>query len=400
MKRTLAFSLILTLMGGATAVSAEKTAIAPVVEGNTRFALNLFEELRGSEGNLFFSPYSISSALSMTYVGARGETAAEMKKVLDFPENEKLHPGFLALNEQINDETNKKRGYQLSVANALWGQAKYPWNKDFLTTTNKFYAAGIQDVDFIGATDKARVTINDWVEKKTEQKIKELLKPGILTTDTRMVLTNAIYFKGDWASQFKKDRTQEKVFQMAGGKTEKTPMMYQRQKFGYGEDPEVQVLRMPYVGKELEMVVILPKKMDGIAAIEKSLTPNNLARWLETTRETVVEVTLPKFKVESEFKLKPTLSKMGMATAFGRKADFSGIATAEHLEIADVVHKAFVDVNEEGTEAAAATAVIVQTKSLPPPTPRFTADHPFLFLIRDTRNESILFLGRLSEPTK
>ncbi len=400
MKRLLAFCLTTLLLGAGMLLSAEKVNIDPVVEGNTRFALDLYEQLRGEKGNLFLSPYSISSALAMTYVGARGTTADEMKKVLVFPDSDKLNVGFHALNAQVNDETNKKRGYQLAVANALWGQKNYPWNKDFLTTTDKFYGAGLKEVDFIGATEKARVTINDWVEDKTNDKIKELLKPGILTTDTRLVLTNAIYFKGDWQAQFKKDLTKERHFQLGNGRTETMPMMFQMGKFAYGEDPQVQVLKMPYSGKELEMVVILPKKVDGLAAVEKSLTPNNLARWIETTREQKVEVTLPKFKIEAEFKLKPTLSKMGMPTAFTNAADLTGIATKEGLKIADVIHKAFVEVNEQGTEAAAATGVVVSVKSLPPPTPAFTADHPFVFLIRDTRNDSILFLGRLSEPTK
>jgi len=399
MKRLLALTLTALLLGGL-AATADNATTDPVVEGNTRFALDLYGQLSGEKGNLFLSPYSISSALAMTYQGARGETAKEMKKTLAFSADDKLHPGFLALNDQINGSPDKKRGYQLSVANALWGQQNYPWNKDFLAAGEKFYGAGVKDVDFIGATEKARVAINDWVEQKTEKKIKDLLKPGILTVDTRMVLTNAIYFKGDWASQFKKDLTKDKAFRTADGKSENMPMMSQKGKFAYAEDQQVQVLRMPYVGKELEMVVVLPKAVDGLARVEKGLTPNNLGRWLEATRETTIEVTLPKFKVEKDFALKPVLSKMGMPTAFTRAADFSGMATAERLEIADVIHKAFVDVNEEGTEAAAATAVVVTTKSLPPPSPRFVADHPFLFLIRDTRNGSILFLGRLAEPTK
>jgi serpin B len=402
MKRLLAFSLVALLVGGTVSL-AEKVDVEPVVDGNTRFALDLYEQLKSEKGNLFYAPYSISSAFAMTYAGARGDTAKEMKKVFDFPAEDKLNAGFQALNEEINGETNKKRGYQLTVANSLWGQKDYPWNKDFLAHGKKFYGAGLQDVDFIGATEQARQTINGWVEKQTNDKIKDLLKPGILDSNTRMVLTNAVYFKGDWFRQFKKDRTQDKLFNMDGGKSEKTPMMFQAARFSYGEDNEVQVLKMPYVGKEVEMVVILPKKVDGLAKVEKSLTPNNLARWVETTRETTIEVTLPKFKIDQALGLKATLSKMGMPTAFTfGKADFTGIATAEKLYLQDAVHKAFVDVNEEGTEAAGATGVIVGTKGGPPTEiPRFTADHPFIFLIRDTRNESILFLGRYSEvPAK
>ena len=402
MKRLLALAMLIAVVGLTSARPDDKVNVEPVVDGNTDFALNLYEQLKAEKGNLFFSPYSISSALAMTYNGARGTTATEMKKVLFFPANDKLNAGFLALDREINAETNKKRGYKLSVANRLWGQKTYPWEKEFVKTTKQFYAAGLEEVDFFGATEASRLAINEWVEKQTQQKIKDLLKPGILTVDSRLVLTNAIYFKGDWASQFKKDLTAEKTFSMDDGKSENTPMMSQKGKFAYGDDPEVQVLKLPYVGKELEMVILLPKKRDGLAKVEKSLTPNNLARWIETTKETQVEVLLPKFKVESEFSLKDTLIKMGMPLAFSNSADFTGIATKEGLKIAAVLHKAFVDVNEEGTEAAAATAVVIEPKSARPPeeTVRFTADHPFIYLIRDTRNESILFLGRFSEVVK
>jgi len=399
MKRFAALTLV-GLLTAVLAATAQLPATQPVVEGNTKFAVELYKHLSGEKGNLFLSPYSISSALAMTYQGARGETAKEMQKTLAFPADDKLNAGFLALNDQINGDPNKKRGYQLSVANALWGQEKYPWKKDFLDATGKFYGAGVKDVDFKGATEKARLTINGWVEDKTQKKIKNLLKPGVLTVDTRLVLTNAIYFKGDWQTQFKKDQTRDRDFRLTADKTAKVPMMHMTSRFAYGADADVQVLRLPYTGKELEMVAILPKKVDGLADVEKKLSPDALKAWIDRTREVKVEVALPKFKVESEFALKPVLSKMGMPTAFTPGADLSGIAAGEPLKIADVIHKAFVDVNEEGTEAAAATAVVVEATSAVLDQPRFIADHPFLFLIRDTRNGSILFLGRLAEPAK
>jgi serpin B len=403
MKQLLAFVLFALLVGCNDVPVAlqqfEKPNVEPVVQGNTKFALDLYAQLRGDKGSLFLSPYSISSALAMTYAGAREKTAEEMKTVLTFPDEDKLNAGFRALNEEINGEPNKKRGYKLTVANSLWGQKGYPWNADFLGTTKKFYGAGLQEVDFRTDTEKARVTINEWVEKQTADKIKDLLAKGIITPDTRLVLTNAIYFKGDWASQFKKDRTQDKQFKMDGGKMAKVPMMHQTGKYAYGEDAAVQVLKMPYAGKELEMVVILPKKVDGLPDVEKSLTPDKLKGWITATRDDRIDVGLPKFKLETQFQLKDALMKMGMPLAFDEeKANFTGMASKEQLYISAVVHKAFVEVNEEGTEAAAATGVVIATPTSVQLHPSFIADHPFLFLIRDSRNGSILFLGRYIGP--
>ncbi len=384
-------------------ISAARAAAAPaerpaLVKGNTQFALELYAKLRTEEGNLFLSPYSISSALAMTHAGARGQTADEMTKTLHFDQvGANLHPTFGALIKEINGAGDKKRGYQLNTANALWGQKSYPFQAPFLKLTRDSYGAGLNEVDFIGASEAARETINAWVEKETRDKIKDLLKPGVLTSDTRLVLTNAIYFKGDWASQFKKDATREEPFFVGADKQVKAAFMHQKGTFKYLETGEFQALEMPYVGKEVSMVVLLPRKRTGLAALEKSLTADTLAGWGRGLRPLEVQVAFPKFKVTAEFKLKQTLSAMGMPTAFTGGADLSGIATKEGLRIADVIHKAFVEVNEEGTEAAAATAVIVEPESVKI-IPEFRADHPFLFLIRDTRSDSILFLGRLSEP--
>jgi serpin B len=339
---------------------AEETAkpdLATVVKGNTDFALELYAKLGKEEGNLFFSPYSISTALAMTYAGARGETAEEMAKTLHF-DQEKLHPAMGTLITQVNDADNKKRGYQLSTANALWGQKGYPFAEDFLALNKKNYGAGVKEVDFAGQTEQARQMINKWVEEQTNDKIKELFKEGVLSPDTRLVLANAIYFKGNWASQFKKDQTNDRAFLTPGGKKIKTPMMFQTEKFGYAETPDVQVLDMPYVGKDLSMVVLLPRKVDGLAALEKNLSSRQLGEWFKNLREQKVIVGLPKFKMTSEFALKQTLSEMGMPKAFTFGADFSGMTGKENdLFIQAVVHKAFVEVNEEGTEAAAATGV-------------------------------------------
>jgi serpin B len=378
---------------------AGKTAIPGVVKGNNEFAFDLYNQLRQKDGNLFFSPQSISTALAMTYAGARGDTAEEMAQALHFclPKT-LLHPGFGALLRELNGE-GKKRGYQLSVANALWGQKGEGFKDDFLQLTRDTYGAGLKQVDFAGDAEAARKEINAWVEKQTNDKIKDLLPPGTIDALTKLVLTNAIYFKGDWQSQFKKDQTRDEVFH--GASDAKVPMMHQTAKFKYHDAGDLQLLEMPYGGKELSMVVLLPKKADGLAGLEKSLTADKLAGWLGKVSEQQVIVTLPKFKVTSEFSLNGALEALGMKKAFQMPgADFSGINGKDDLYIKAVVHKAYVDVNEEGTEAAAATGVVVGVKSLPPPKPEFRADHPFVFLIRDTRNDSVLFLGRLVAPGK
>ena len=405
MKRTLILAALATLGLAAANCLAEKPAdekkadVQSVAKSNNRFAVELYGRLREKDGNLFFSPYSIETALAMTYAGARGETAEQMAKTLhyDLP-NDREHAAFGALIKQINSP-GEKRGYQLSTANALWTQKDYPFAADFLKLTKDNYGAEAKEVDFNGATEQARKTINAWVEKQTQEKIKDLLPKGSLTVNTRLVLTNAIYFKGDWASQFKKDRTKNETFR-AGDKKIDAPFMSQKQKFGYAEDDALQVLEMPYVGKELSMVVLLPKKADGLADLEKALTADKLAAWFGRLRERETEVTLPKFKTTVEFELSDTLAKMGMPVAFTARADFSGMNGGKgSLSISKVIHKAFVDVNEEGTEAAAATGVVVEPKAAKV-NPVFRADHPFVFLVRDKRSDSILFLGRIVDPTK
>ncbi len=386
---------------------AAQADVPAVARDDNQFALDLYAQLRGQQGNLFFSPYSISTALAMTRAGARGDTAAEMDKVMHFAlPQDKLNPAFGALIHQVNgDPANTKRGYQLNTANALWAQKGYEFKPEFLKITKDDYEAGLNEVDFKTAAEQARQTINAWVEKQTRDKIKDLLHQGDLTGDTRLVLTNAIYFKGEWASQFKKDRTKDAPFHLTADKSKDVPLMHQTGEYGYLDGGSFQALEMPYGGNDLSMVVLLPKKIDGLADLEKELTADKLAGWVGKLYRQKVIVSLPKFKTEQRVSLKQTLSDMGMKLAFlDDKADLSGVAGEPHdLHISDVIHKAFIDVNEEGTEAAAATAVAVATASavrVPEPTPEFRADHPFLFLIRDTRNDSILFLGRLAEPAK
>jgi serpin B len=381
----------------------QKDAVADdtkaVVMGNNNTAIDLYAQLRAQEGNLFFSPYSISTALAMTYAGARGDTAKEMSQALHFSlDLDRLGPAFGSLYKRINGE-GQKRGYQLSTANALWGQKDYKFLPEFLKLTRTHFGAGLQEVDFIRETEAARQTINQWVEKETKEKIKDLMPPGSITVDSRLVLTNAIYFKGDWEEQFKKDLTREEPFKLGGEKTVKVSMMNRTSKVSYFEGDGLQVLEMPYKGKDLSMVVLLPKKVDGLADFEKGLTEEKLAGWLGKLRSQEVIISFPKFKMTREFSLEGVLTRMGMKLAFvPNRADFSGMNGGTNLFVSAVMHKAFVEVNEEGTEAAAATGVVVTATSLPPPKPVFRADHQFAFLIRDMQSGSILFLGRVSNP--
>jgi len=380
---------------------------AKVAEGCNRFAFDLYARLKGAEGNLFLSPYSISTALTMTYAGARGETADQMAKVLCLPASgEDVHGAYGALQNDLN-AAGAKGAFDLVVANRLWGQKGYGFLPDYLALVEKKYGAGLEQVDFAGATEAARQTINVWIEKQTRDKIKDLLKPGVLDAMTRLVLTNAIYFKGKWAEEFDKKLTRDEDFFLTPEKKVAAPLMHQKAKFGYFEGDGLQALELPYQGDRLTMVVLLPKRnvppgaKDGLAALETALSAEKLAEWIGQLRRREVQVALPRFKTTAEFSLAETLVAMGMADAFNpNAADFSGMTGTKDLFISAVVHKAFVDVNEEGTEAAAATGVVVGVTSMPEPPPVFRADHPFLFLIRDTKTGAILFLGRILDPTK
>jgi serine protease inhibitor len=400
--RTLNMLVVAAIVVGSVAspvFAAKPDPLPVVVNGNTQFALELYSKLAKSDGNLFFSPYSISTALAMTHAGARGNTAKQMADVMHFNiKGDDLHRTFGSLVNTLN-KSGDKGPYQLAVANALWGQKAYRFLKPFTNLVEKNYDAGMNRVDFKTQTEAARLTINRWVEDNTNNKIRDLLKKGILTPLTRLVLTNAIYFKGDWASQFKKDATRDMPFTLAGGKKIDVPMMYQKQKFKYGETRDCQMLELPYKGNDLSMVVFLPKKASGLAALEKKLTPKSIAQWTRRMWKRKVYVYLPKFKMTCEFGLKDVLIKMGMKDAFTPGvADLSGMDGTKYLFISAVVHKAFVDVNEEGTEAAAATAVVVATKSLAPRPLIFKADRPFIFIIRHNQTGSILFLGRAANP--
>jgi len=379
-----------------------------VVGGNSEFAFDLYARIKDypavikAGGNLFFSPYSISTALAMTWAGAGGGTEKQMAEVLHFAlPQAQLHKAFGSLEKQLNEAGEDDR-YELSVANALWGQSGYNLLKEFLKLTEQSYGAGLREVDFVTQTEKSRQIINAWVEEKTNNRIKDLIKPTELNALTRLVLTNAIYFKGDWANQFDKKRTRDETFKPARDKEVMVPMMYIKERFKYWADDKLQVLELPYKGKELSMIILLPVQIDGLADVEKSLTTEKLDEWTRDLREQEVVLYLPKFKMITRFDLSEYLFKMGMPDAFRLPpADFSGITGQKDFYISKVIHKAFVAVDEEGTEAAAATAIVTKMISPPPrPVVVFRADHPFIFIIKDNRSGSMLFMGRVMNPEK
>jgi serpin B len=382
--------------------------------GINAFAHDLHARLAKVEkGDLFFSPFSIEAALAMTAAGAKGDTLDEMRKTLHLPTDP--HAAFGTLINHLNSAgRDKLRPYELTVANAIWAQKGFPWHKEFTELTQKHYGSGLTDVNF-AEPEAARKLINEWVEKATKEKIKNLIGPNVLDALTRMVLVNAIYFKGTWLYQFDKKHTKEAPFTRADGTKADVPLMAQTATLNYCESSmfaisagerqvtrageKVQVLELPYAGKELSMLVFLPETATGTDWLAEWITPDRLAR-IDLER-TEVRVSLPRFKVETEYSLKPALMDLGMKTAFGPESDFTGMSPrGKDLYISHVLHKAFVDVNEEGTEAAAATAVVVKLRSEPPEPKVFRADRPFVFAIRDNETNAMLFLGRYTGPAK
>jgi serpin B len=364
-----------------------------VVKGNTAFAVQLYRELGNKEGNLFFSSYSVSAALGMAYAGARGNTAREMKEVLHFQlDQTELHPAFKSLNKELV-ATALNAGQKLNIANALvltGGDV----SGEFKTILKDNYDAAI----FRGGLD----TINGWVKQKTEGKIEKILEK--LDPNSVCVLLNAIYFKGIWESQFLKSSTHDAPFSVSASKQVKVSLMYHKSDFKILTEKDFQAVSIPYKGKNLSMVILLPKAVDGLATLEKQLTTQSLKERLaelDEQRVQKIELYLPKFKLETTYDLVDPCEKMGMKDAFAlERADFSGMGWPKgSLWISQIKHKAFVEVNEEGTEAAAATAVGMAKMAMPVRDyPVFRADHPFLFIIRDNQSDTILFMGRIVNP--
>ena len=384
--------------------------ITDVTEANNRFAFDLYSRLAKDPeytgSNLFFSPFSVSSALAITYEGAKGKTADEIRSVFYLPDNDTaLRGGFSAMNAGINSGDSS---YSLRTANALWAEKTYPFLSDYVTTVEHSYGAKITNLDFIGHSEDSRVTINSWVEDKTEERIKDLIPAGVIDPMTRLVITNAIYFKGDWVKQFDKNKTADAEFRTAPGNVVMVPMMQRTDEdaiYLYTENSNLQMLSMPYehtTGKKLSMIALLPKE-DSLTKTEASLNAEALSALTQSAESRQVKVFFPKYTLKTKYdRLGRTLAAMGMPTAFSGNADFSGMDGTKNLLISDVIHQAFVDVNEEGTEAAAATAVVMKLAAAPgnpDPVPVFRADHPFIFIIRDDDTGSILFMGRVVDPT-
>ncbi len=379
-----------------------------VVDANNRFAFDLYSHLAEDpefkDGNLFFSPFSLSSALAITYEGARGITAEEIRSVFHFPANlSVMRSGFSEIIAGINSPSNT---YTLRTANALWAEKTYSFLPEYISAAERYYGGKTTNLDFTHSPDESRVIINTWVEDQTEDRIRNLLSEGSIDPATRLVITNAIYFKGSWVKKFDERNTTDADFRTGSGTIVRVPMMQRTDedaRYGYADTPAFQALSMPYEsgdGKELSMLVILPKS-DDLVTFEQSFNASSLATLRQSLHTRRVMVYFPKFTMETKYSLPKLLSAMGMPTAFSGGADFSGMDGRRDLYIDDVIHQAFVDVNEEGTEAAAATAVVARLMSArieEPPIPVFRADHPFIFIIQDNGTGDILFMGRVTNP--
>ena len=386
---------------GASPMAADLSTLA---QENNAFAVDLYGRLSSESGNLFFSPASVSSAFAMAYAGARGTTATEMASTLHFTlPPDRLHPAMGALLAQLN---GPHENYELHMANALWAEKDQHFLADYTSLMKRDYGAGFQPVDFKANPDAARALINNWVAQQTQQKILDLIPAGSVTPLTRLILTNAIYFKAAWTNQFSKSQTQNEDFHLSSTETVKAELMHETKGGPYFRGPAFQALELPYKDDDLSLIVLLPDAPDGLPALEKSLTAANINKWISSlSYEETIVVTVPRFKITQQFELSSALEALGMKHAFqAGTADFSAITGDKSIFISAAIHKAYIDVDEEGTEAAAATAVMMSGMAMrqgpPPPPIVFRADHPFLFLIRDNGSGAILFLGRLTDPTK
>jgi serpin B len=376
-----------------------------LVAGNNEFALELYRQLSaGDDGNLFFSPYSLSVALAMTYAGAEGNTKEQMAETLNFIlEKEDLHAAFnkLAIELASRGEGNKNEnedGFKLNIVNAIWGQIEYEFLSEYLDALAVNYEAGLRLLDYTSDPEACRQTINDWVSRQTEGKIEALIKEGIITEMTRLVLTTALYFNAAWDKPFKEDNTNDGIFYLPDGSTVSVSMMHQTEDFGYTEGDGYQAVELKYDGNELSMLIILPEE-GTFEQFKTTFDTNKLDEIIENIRTASVRLTMPKFEYESQFSVKQALEAMGMTDAFSMAADFSGIDGTYDLYIEDVVHKAFVSVDEAGTEAAAASAVIINLKGILEQA-EVTLDHSFIYLIRDIETNTILFVGSVVNPAE
>jgi serpin B len=379
--------------------------LAELVQGNSEFAFAMYREITAGDENLFYSPYSMSIALAMTYAGAKGQTADQMAQALHYTlPQEALHPAFnklaleLASRSEIED-LEPDQVFRLHVANSLWGQVDYHFEQDFLDLLARNYGAGMRLLDFIKDPEGSRLVINEWVSRETEEKVKDIIPPGVITDLTRLVLANAVYFNAAWAHPFPEDSTGPDSFRLTDGKTVEVPMMRQRAEMRVMSGDGYRMAELPYIGGQLSMLVLLPDE-GGLGGLEDRLDADLLSAAVGSLRGAEVDLAMPKFDFEWEAqKLPEAFKRLGMTDAFTGAADFSGMTGKPELHIGAILHKSFVGVDEAGTEAAAATVVIMMRESAPIGAPvEFTVDRPFLFLIRDNLTGTILFLGRVVNP--
>jgi len=386
-----------------TSPQASQAELETLVDGNSDFAFSLYRAVSDADGNLFYSPYSISLALAMTYAGARGETEKQMADTLRFilPQDS-LHPAFNSLDAELAGRGEgaggkDEDGFRLNIVNAIWGQQDYEFRSEFLDALAENYGAGLRVLDFMKEPEESRITINKWVSEQTEGRIEDLIPQGTIDALTRLILTNAIYFNAAWQYPFSEEATSDGTFHLLDGEQITVPMMRQTESFGYADGDDYQAVELPYDGQELAMVILLPE--DGqFEGFEDSLNYEMVNKIIAKLESQQVNLTMPKFEFKTEFSLVKALTAMGMPVAFSANADFSGMTGNRDLAIDEVIHKSFVSVDEAGTEAAAATAVIMKLTAMPETPVKVTLDRPFIFLIRDIQTGAILFVGRVMNP--
>ncbi|MDA3781412.1 MAG: serpin family protein [Bacteroidales bacterium] len=366
------------------------------VNHNNKFSFELYKAIKAKPINIIFSPFSISSALAMTYTGAKNNTLEEMSKTLHFNKNFNIHnSNFSTLQKNI---ISGNKDVKINIANSLWAQENYHFLENFITINKKYYKAGIQFTNFNGNIEHSRKKINNWVEKETNDKIKNLIKKNTLDNSTRLVLVNAIYFNGAWKHPFNKENNTEDIFYIFSKCQTKATYMNKLVTGKYYENKLLHIVEIPYKNNIASLMIILPKERFGIMDVEKILNEDKLNEYSDKLTYKKVQLSLPKFKFTSEYELSEQLSKMGMPSAFGKEADFSGMTGNKDLYIDKIIHKAFIEVNEKGTEAAAATAVTMRKTSAMFEKVNLKIDHPFIFLIKDNKTGSILFSGRVLDP--
>ncbi len=416
-----ALSLLLTACGGAANPPSSGVAhssinrvqdpnvppdeLSTLVKGNNAFALDLYKSLRTGDGNMAFSPYSISLALAMTYGGARGTTEQQMAQVLHYTlPQDRLHPAFNRLDEDLAAEakptSDKEQPLQLKIANGVWAEQTYAFLQSYLDLIASNYGAGVQLADFVNNYEAVRQQINAWVSQQTNDKIKDLIPQGALDKMTRMVLVNAIYFKADWLDQFDPNDTRDQPFNLLNGKQVQAKTMFNTLSLSYMQGNGFQAVELPYVGETAAMDIIVPDA-GRFQQVEAGLDGQQFDRLVNAMQPTMVELGLPKFTYRASFSLSKQLSALGMPDAFdSNQADFTGMSSKRDLYISEVLHQAFVAVDEKGTEAAAATAVVMRATAAMQAPQRLVIDRPFIFVIRDLQSGQILFIGRVLDPTK